>query len=51
MKTSLKSLRSNFDKAMKYFNLSKEEIDAAWSSAIADPIKAHQCYSAIVRSL
>jgi hypothetical protein len=46
-----KKLRFKFEIAVKHLNLSKEEIDAAWVSATADPINAYRCYSAIVRTL
>jgi hypothetical protein len=35
-----KKLRFKFEIAVKHLNLSKEEIDAAWVSATADPINA-----------
>jgi hypothetical protein len=44
-------LRLKFVKAMKCFQLSPDEINAAWESALADPVNAYRCYSAIVRTM
>jgi len=44
-------LRFKFNKVVRHFKLSPAEIDAAWESALADPVNAYRCYSAIVRTL
>jgi len=44
-------LQAKFQKVSKHFKLSKEEHAAAWKWAVADPVNAYRCYSAIVRTL